>query len=120
MQQNRQSRANANKAREKNKRGYVMAKAVSQRIGPYDVCVTKKRIKNMYLRVLPQGGGLAVNAPLRMSDAEISRFVLSREDWIEKQLAKQENKEKVEKDAEQLLALIGLAGWAPIENNQSS
>ena len=89
MQRNRQTRAGANKARERNKRGYVMAKAVSQRIGPYDVCVTKKRIKNMYLRVLPQGGGLAVNAPLRMSDAEISRFVLSREDWISQQLAKQ-------------------------------
>ena len=36
------------------------------------------------------------------------------------QQAKQEKRDKIQKDAEQLLALIGLAGWAPIENNQSS
>lgn len=68
-----------------------MAKAVSQQIGRYEVSVTKKRIKNMYLRVTPQDGGIAVNAPLHTSDAEISRFVLSREDWIGQQLAKQAN-----------------------------
>jgi predicted metal-dependent hydrolase len=77
------------RAAARKQRGYVMAKAVSQRIGRYDVSVTRKRIKNMYLRVLPQGGGVAVNAPLRISDAEIARFVLSRESWIEQQLAKQ-------------------------------
>jgi predicted metal-dependent hydrolase len=39
--------------------------------------------------VLPQGGGIAVSAPLRTGDAEISRFVLSREDWIERQIERQ-------------------------------
>ena len=73
----------------RNKRGYVMAKATSQRIGRYDVSVTKKRIKNLYLRVSPQGGSISVNAPLRVSNEEIIRFVLSREDWIEQQLSKQ-------------------------------
>ncbi|NLI54744.1 MAG: M48 family metallopeptidase [Clostridiales bacterium] len=66
-----------------------MAKAASMHIGPYDVSVTRKRIKNLYLRVLPQGGGIAVSAPLRTGDAEISRFVLSREDWIERQIERQ-------------------------------
>ena len=72
-----------------NKRGYVMAKATSQKIGRYDVSVTKKRIKNLYLRVSPQGDRISVNAPLRISDEEIVRFVLSREEWIEQQLSKQ-------------------------------
>lgn len=65
-----------------------MKKAERMRIGQYDVCVTHKRIKNLYLRVLPQGE-LSISAPLRTSEAEISRFVLSREDWIERQTAKQ-------------------------------
>ncbi len=66
-----------------------MANTFRLRAGRYDVTVTRKRMKNLYLRVLPQGGGLTVSAPLRTSEAEISRFVLSREDWIERQLAKQ-------------------------------
>jgi len=64
-------------------------KAVCLRVGQYNVNITRKRIKNLYLRVQPQGAGLSVNAPLMTSDAEISRFVLSREDWIEQQLARQ-------------------------------
>ena len=71
------------------KRGYTVANAVFLRIGSYDVSVTRKRIKNLYLRILPQNGGLSVNAPLHTSDAEISRFVLSREDWITRQLDRQ-------------------------------
>ena len=64
-----------------------MAKGVSLQIGAYTVCVTRKRIKNLYLRVSPQGG-VSVNAPLRIKDAEIIRFVLSRESWIDQQAAK--------------------------------
>ena len=64
-----------------------MAKATWVQIGAYRVQVTRKRIKNLYLRVLPQEG-ICVNAPLRASDAEISRFVLSRTDWIASQEAK--------------------------------
>ena len=67
-----------------------MAKQARQRIGSYDVNVTRKRIKNLYLRVLPLGV-ISVNAPLHTSEVEISRFVLSREDWIAQQLQKQES-----------------------------
>ena len=63
-----------------------MAKANTLSIGSYAVRVTRKRIKNLYLRVLPEG--ISVNAPLRTSDTEISRFVLSRVEWIEKQTNK--------------------------------
>ncbi len=67
---------------------HSMAKATRYQIGTHEVLVTRKRIKNLYLRVLPQEG-ICVNAPLRTTDAEISRFVLSRTDWIASQEAKQ-------------------------------
>ena len=68
-----------------------MAKTNRLQIGAYAVQVTRKRIKNLYLRVLPQEG-VCVNAPLHSSDAEISRFVLSREGWISQQLARHASK----------------------------
>ena len=105
MQQNEKLPSDAANARSigRNKRGYVMAKATSQRIGRYDVSVTKKRIKNLYLRVSPQGGSISVNAPLRFSDEEIVRFVLSREEWIEQQLSKQTGqKPRAYEDGEEL------------------
>ena len=64
-----------------------MANATRLQIGAYSVLVTRKRMKNLYLRVLPQEG-ICVSAPLRTTDAEISRFVLSRADWIAKQQTK--------------------------------
>ena len=105
MQQNEKLPSDAANTRSigRNKRGYVMAKATSQRIGRYDVSVTKKRIKNLYLRVSPQGGSISVNAPLRISDEEIVRFVLSREEWIEQQLSKQTgHKPRAYEDGEEL------------------
>jgi len=65
-----------------------MAKTTSLNIGAYTVSVSRKRIKNLYLRVLPQEG-VCVNAPMRTTDAEITRFVLSRADWIALQQQKQ-------------------------------
>ena len=65
-----------------------MANKTSLTIGAYTVHVTRKRIKNMYLRVLPQEG-ISVNAPMRTTDAEISRFVIDRADWIALQQRKQ-------------------------------
>lgn len=65
-----------------------MTNSTRLNIGAYTVSVTRKRIKNLYLRVLPQEG-ILVNAPLRTTDAEISRFVLSRADWIALQQQKQ-------------------------------
>lgn len=45
--------------------------------------IEKKKIKNMYLRVLPPDGRVCISAPNRMTDAEIKRFALSRLEWIE-------------------------------------
>ena len=65
-----------------------MTKTASLSIGAYTVSVTRKKIKNLYLRVLPNEG-ICVSTPMRTTDAEISRFVLSRADWIAQQLEKQ-------------------------------
>ena len=50
--------------------------------GRFEITVTRKRMKNIYLRVLPPDGKIAVSAPLSVGDAEIRRFVESRADWI--------------------------------------
>ena len=50
----------------------------------YTIEVTRKRIKNMYLRVKDTDGILSVSAPYGMSDTEIRKFVESKSDWIER------------------------------------
>lgn len=50
----------------------------------YTIEVTRKRIKNMYLRVKNTDGTLSVSAPYGMSDTEIWKFVESKSDWIER------------------------------------
>lgn len=47
-----------------------------------DIRVTKKAIRNMYLRV-GADGSIRVSAPLRMPESDIRRFILERMDWIE-------------------------------------
>lgn len=91
MQQNEtQSGGFIKRAGMPNKRwGYRVAKAIHMRAGAYELSVTKKNIKNMYLRVLPPEGTITLHVPLRTSEAEIARFVLSRAAWIEKQRARQ-------------------------------
>ena len=64
-----------------------MAKSANLTIDTFTVCITRKKIKNLYLRVLPQEG-VVINAPMQTTDAEIARFVRSRADWIEQQQEK--------------------------------
>ncbi|MDO5048469.1 MAG: SprT family zinc-dependent metalloprotease [Actinomycetaceae bacterium] len=52
------------------------------------VTVTRKRIKNMYLRVRPPSGEVTVSAPLRASDATITGFIRERAAWIREQQRK--------------------------------
>ena len=62
-----------------------------------DIVITleRKKIKNMYLRVLPANGAVKVSAPLFLSDKDIYDFVKSRKDWIlKKQKLILENKIK--------------------------
>lgn len=56
------------------------------------VQITKKRIKNIYLRVLPEGT-VTVTAPLSMTDREIEIFVQNHQGWIEKQTKRMKNRQ---------------------------
>jgi len=48
----------------------------------------KKRIKNLYLKILPPEGRIHISAPVRMSEGEIRSFVLSKQEWITEQQEK--------------------------------
>jgi predicted metal-dependent hydrolase len=54
-------------------------------IGNIPIELERKKIKNMYLRILPPKGQVRITAPLRMSEEEIRKFVLSKLDWIHTQ-----------------------------------
>jgi hypothetical protein len=48
------------------------------------ITVTKKRMKNMYLRIKKEDGRVLISAPHSMSDARIRAFATERIDWIRK------------------------------------
>ena len=62
------------------------------------ITITRKKIKNMYLRVHPDGT-VTVSAPKRLSDKAIREFVNSKADWIEAQLQKLEERKRAEQQA---------------------
>ena len=53
------------------------------KIDQFTIELEKKRIKNMYLKVLAPDGRILVTAPLRMKDEEIRAFIMSKLSWIE-------------------------------------
>ena len=53
-----------------------------------EITVIKKKMKNMYLRVLPPDGRVQITAPLRTSNAKIREFAQSRLSWIKLQQEK--------------------------------
>lgn len=50
--------------------------------------VTRKAIRNLYLRIKPPEGEIVISAPLRMTDTQISAFVRTRRAWIVEQRRK--------------------------------
>jgi len=50
--------------------------------------LTRKRIKNVHLRIHPPDGRVTVSAPLRMSEARIAEFVTAKADWIRRHQAR--------------------------------
>ena len=62
------------------------------------ITITRKKIKNMYLRVHPDGT-VTVSAPKRLSDKAIREFVNSKADWIAAQLQKLEERKRAEQPA---------------------
>jgi predicted metal-dependent hydrolase len=53
------------------------------KIDQFTIELEKKRIKNMYLKVLAPDGRIVVTAPFRMKDEEIKTFIMSKLSWIE-------------------------------------
>lgn len=56
------------------------------------ISLERKRIKNMYLRILPPEGRVSVSAPMRMKEEEIERFIKSKLEWIRLQQDKMKNR----------------------------
>lgn len=54
--------------------------------------IERKRIKNMYLKVLPPDGQVRVSAPMRMPEQEIISFIQSKAQWISEQQEKLKNR----------------------------
>ena len=52
------------------------------KIKDIDITLTRKNIKNMYLRVLPPNGEVIISAPTHLSNEDITAFVNSKYDWI--------------------------------------
>lgn len=63
----------------------------------FSVTITRKKIKNLYLRV-HSDGTITVSAPKRLSDKAIRDFVNSKSDWILTQLEKIEQQKRAEQE----------------------
>ena len=50
--------------------------------------LTRKRVKNINLRIHPPDGRVTVSAPLRTSEARIAAFVAAKADWIRRHQAR--------------------------------
>ena len=50
--------------------------------------LTRKRVKNINLRIHPPDGRVTVSAPLRMSEARIVAFITAKADWIRQHQAR--------------------------------
>ncbi|WP_369342772.1 M48 family metallopeptidase [Bifidobacterium fermentum] len=48
------------------------------------ITITRKSVKNMYLRIRTKDGGIGVTAPWRITDQTIEEFIIARWDWIER------------------------------------
>lgn len=57
------------------------------RMDDYTIIVSYKRIKNIYLRVLPPDGRVQISAPLGTPDVRLRAFARERRSWIDRQRA---------------------------------
>ena len=68
---------------------------MSMQLNNLPITITRKKIKNMYLRVHPDGT-VTVSAPKRASDKVIWNFINSKADWITTQRQKLLNRQNTE------------------------
>ena len=64
-------------------------------VSDIEIEVAKKNIKNVYLSVYPPNGQVKISAPKKMTDDDISLFVMSKVPWIKKQQRKFKNQERI-------------------------
>lgn len=62
-----------------------------------EIQVTKKKIKNLHLSVMPPNGVVKISAPLEVSDDAITAFASSRLSWIKSQISTFEKQERESK-----------------------
>lgn len=60
-----------------------------------NLVVERKAIKHLYLRIEQPGGRVRVSAPRRMTDAEIARFLQSKQQWIARKRSQLEQKSQL-------------------------
>ena len=56
------------------------------------IYITRKKIKNMYLRVKEPDGRVEVSAPYNMKEEDIRRFIKAHEEWIQNAVLRIEEK----------------------------
>ena len=61
---------------------FNMATEKRLKIAGIELKLVKKRIKNAYIYIKPPEGEVQLSVPLRMSMAEVERFVSSKREWI--------------------------------------
>ncbi len=69
--------------------------------------VSRKKIKNMYLRIKKDDARIEVSAPLKMKDAQIIAFIKSRRDWINDARSRAEKLMEREKEVPVLAPISG-------------
>lgn len=60
-----------------------------------NLLVERKAIKHLYLRIEQPSGRVRVSAPKRMSDADIARFLQSKQPWIARKRAQLQQKSQL-------------------------
>ncbi len=83
--------------------------------------VTRKKIKNLHLKVLHPDGKVTISAPLRMSFKCIYDFALSKLEWIQtnqQKILEKKPLEKLKYLEGELLEILGdlITKWEPIMN----
>ena len=63
-------------------------KSVYNNFDSFHIEIVKKRIKNIYFRVYPLKGTIVVSAPAHLDPETLNRAILSKRDWIIRQVNK--------------------------------
>lgn len=60
-------------------------------VSPFSLEVVRKRIKHIYFRVYPHQKKILVSVPIRLSHEELEKAVLSKKEWLLRQIKRAES-----------------------------